>query len=147
MSRRLSIVSVWDLSVFSFMEKFIITIIYVLNFLLVFKLYKFGLQILYLISSHVIFLYSVDIRGYLVVACCKRWILTLIHFWDTFSDLQIVQNKPLYHTIFSTWAIHWKCKSNHYLLLLAIFPDLEMTQFWYVNYIWQVYKSKFLILI
>ena len=42
-------------------------------------------------------------------------------------------------------GIHKKCQSKHYLLFLAIFHDLEMTQFWSVNNICLVYKLKFLL--
>ena len=45
--------------------------------------------------------------------------------------------------VFST-VIHKKLKSNHYLLLLAIFPDLEMTKFWSVSYICQLCKLNLL---
>ena len=41
-------------------------------------------------------------------------------------------------------GIHKKHKSNQYLLLLACCPDLEITQFWFVNYICLVYKLKLL---
>ena len=44
--------------------------------------------------------------------------------------------------VFST-AIYKKRNSNHYLLLLVIFHDLEMIQFWPVNHICLVYKLKF----
>ena len=50
----------------SFMESSILTIIYVFSFLLGFKLYKFGLQIIHLIFDHVTFLGSVDIGGFIV---------------------------------------------------------------------------------
>ena len=60
----------------------------------------------------------------------------------------------MYDTIFWIWkmfhlrvfsiGIHKECKSNHHLLLLAIFHDLKMTQFWSVNYICLVFKLKFL---
>ena len=43
-------------------------------------------------------------------------------------------------------GIHRKFKSNHYVLPLVISRDLEMTQFWSVNYICLVYKLKILIL-
>ena len=42
-------------------------------------------------------------------------------------------------------GIHKKCQSKHYLPFLAIFHDLEMTQFWSVNNICLVYKLKFLL--
>ena len=41
-------------------------------------------------------------------------------------------------------GIHRKFKSNHYVLPLVVSRDLEMTQFWSVNYICLVYKLKFL---
>ena len=36
-------------------------------------------------------------------------------------------------------------KSNHHLLFLAIFPDLEMLQFWFVNYKWQFCKLFYIL--
>ena len=99
MSRRLSIVYVLGILVFSFMESSILTIMYTFSFSLVFKLYKSSQQIIYIILDHLISLVSINIEGYLVVAYFERWILT---------------------------GIHEKCESNHYLLLLAIFHDLEM---------------------
>ena len=50
----------------SFMESSILTIIYVFSFLLGFNLYKFGLQIIHLISDHVTFLGSVGIGEFIV---------------------------------------------------------------------------------
>ena len=44
----------------------------------------------------------------------------------------------------SSIGIHRKRKSNHYLVLLVIFHDLEMTQVLSVNYFCLVYKLKFL---
>ena len=66
------------------MESSIPTSFYIFSFCLVFKLYKYSLQILQFISSHLIFLGSVDIGGYLIVALFERWILTLAHFSDVF---------------------------------------------------------------
>ena len=40
--------------------------------------------------------------------------------------------------------IHKKRKPNHYLLLLATCPDLEVIQFWFVKNICQVCKLIFL---
>ena len=103
------------------------------SFCLVFKLYKSSLQILQFISSHLIFLGRVDIGVLLIVALFERWILTLAHFSDVFSDLETIHVRPVYHSIF--WAgtmfylsvfsidIHNKCKSNHDLLLLVIFQE------------------------
>ena len=61
--------------------------------------------------------------------------------------------RAVYHTIFWAWTmfhlrvfsidIHKKCNSNHYLLLLVIFHDLRMTQFWSGKYVCLVYKLKF----
>ena len=68
MPRRLSIVYVSDLLVFSFMESSVPTVMYSFSFFLVFKLLKSSLQIIHLISDHLIFLGSVDIGGYLVAA-------------------------------------------------------------------------------
>ena len=84
MARRLSIVYVPSLLVFSFMESSILTIFYIFSFCLVFKLYKSSLQNLQFISGHLIFLGSVDIGGYLIVTLFERWILTLAHFSDVF---------------------------------------------------------------
>ena len=60
--------------------------------------------------------------------------------------------RVVYHTIFWAWTmfhlrvfsidIHKKCNSNHYLLLLVIFHDLRMTQFWPGKYVCLVYKLK-----
>ena len=72
MSRRLSIVYVWSLLVFSFIESSVLTIFYIFNFCLVFKLYKSSLQILQVISGYLIFLNSVDIGVYLIVALFER---------------------------------------------------------------------------
>ena len=72
MSRRLSIVYVLGLLVFSFMESSILTIMYTFSFFLVFKLYKSSLQIIHIISDHLIFLVSINIEGYLVVAYFER---------------------------------------------------------------------------
>ena len=133
MFRRLSIVYVWSLLVFSFMESSILTIFYIFSFCLVFKLYKSSLQILQFISDNLIFLGSVDIGSYLIVAIFERWILTLAHFSDVFSDLETIHVRPVYHSIFWAWTmfdlrvfsidIHNKCKSNLYLLLLVIFQE------------------------
>ena len=40
---------------------------------------------------------------------------------------------------FLVFSVYKNIKSNH-LLRLAIFPDLEMIQFWSVNYVCQVCK-------
>ena len=88
------------------------------------------------------------------MACFERWILTLSHFTNVFSSLKIVQVRPVYHIMFWAWTmfhlrvfsigIHKKHKSNHYVLLLANFAGLEITQFWSVNYVCLVYELKFL---
>ena len=54
------------------MESSILTIFYIFSFCLVFKLYKFSLQILQFTSGYLIFLSSVDIGGYLIVAFFER---------------------------------------------------------------------------
>ena len=51
------------------MENSILTIFYIFSFCLFFKLVKSSLQILDLVSDHLIFLGSVDIGDYLVVVC------------------------------------------------------------------------------
>ena len=84
MSRRLSIVYVWSLLVFSFMESLILTIFYIFNFCLVIKLYKSSLQILQFISGNLVFLGSADTDGYLIVPLFGRGILTLAHFSNVF---------------------------------------------------------------
>ena len=115
----------------------------------VFKLYKSSPQIIHLILDYLIFLGSFNIGNYLVVAYIGRFVLTLAQFSDAFfrffSDCTC-------QTIFWTWtlsylkvfsiSIHKKAlkESKHYLLLLAIFHDLEMTQFQFVNCICLVYK-------
>ena len=71
-ARRLSIVYVWRLLVFSFMESSILTIFYILSLFLVFKLRTSCLQILHLISDYVTFLGSADIGAHLVVAYFER---------------------------------------------------------------------------
>ena len=73
------------------------------------------------------------------------------HF-DKITQLRI--QFEYHHTIIWIWTMfhmrffsignHKKCKPNHYILLLPIFHDLEMIQFWSVNYVCLVYKLKFL---
>ena len=87
MSKRLSIVYVWSLLVFSFMESLVLTIFWTVNFCLVFKLFKSSLQIMQFIPGHLIFLGSVDIGGYLIATLFGSWILTHAHFSIFFSDL------------------------------------------------------------
>ena len=84
MSRRLSIVYVRSLLVFSFMESSVLTIFYIFSFCLVFKLHSSSLQILRFFSGHLVFLGSIVIGGYLIVALFGSWILTLAHFSDVF---------------------------------------------------------------
>ena len=133
MSRRLSIVYVWTLSAFSYIEYSVLTIFH--NFsILVFKFYKFSLQVLKFISANLMLLDSVDIGSYLLVAVFERWILTLAHFsnvffWAVNCTYQIflsyhildMDNVPL--RVFRI-DIHKKCESNHNLLLLVIFHGL-----------------------
>ena len=47
----------------------------------------------------------------------------------------------MFHLSFISIDIHKR--SNRYLLLLAIFHNLEMKQFWSVNYICLMYKFLF----
>ena len=84
MSRRLSIVYVWSLLVFLFMESSILTFFSIFSFCLVFKLYNSSLQNLQFILGCLLVLGSVHIGGYLIVASFERWILTLAHFPDVF---------------------------------------------------------------
>ena len=49
--------------------------------------------------------------------------------------------KAFYYLVFLVFSFY---KSNHYLLFSAIFPNLEMLQFWSVNYICQVRKLYFI---
>ena len=88
MSRRLSIIYVWDVLVLVlvFNESPILTVIYVFSFFVVFKMYKPGLQITHLILDNLIFLGSVDIGSYLLATRFEMWILTLDHFLYVFSD-------------------------------------------------------------
>ena len=86
MSRRLNIAYVSGLLVYSFMESSILTIIYIFSVFLDFKLHISSLEKLYiwnytlyrnleiihLISDHLIFLGSVDIQRYLVVTYFER---------------------------------------------------------------------------
>ena len=44
---------------------------------------------------------------------------------------------------FLIFSVYKDPKFNHYLLFLANFPDLEMLQFWSVNYTCQVCKLYF----
>ena len=46
--------------------------------------------------------------------------------------------------IFLVFRVYKNLKSNHHLLFLALFSDLEMIEFWFVNYIGQVCKLYFL---
>ena len=54
-----------SVNVFSFMESSILNIKHVFSSFLVFRLYRFGGQIIHLNSDHVRFLGSVDIGGFL----------------------------------------------------------------------------------
>ena len=54
------------------MRSSILTIFYILNFCLVFKLYKSSLQILLVILGHLIFLGSADIGGCLIMTLFER---------------------------------------------------------------------------
>ena len=149
-ARRLSIVYVWRLLVFSFMESSILTIFYILSLFLVFKLRTSCLQILHLISDYVTFLGSADIGAYLVVAYFERWILTIAHFSDAFFwpivfTCQVCISYHILEVLLKVFSIGIYKKSNHYLLLLAIFHNLELTQLWSVNYFSLVYKSKLLL--
>ena len=65
-SRKLNIVYVWSLLVLSFMQSFVLTILYIVSFTLIFELYKSSLQILHLISDHPLFLKRVNTEGYFV---------------------------------------------------------------------------------
>ena len=47
------------------------------------------------------------------------------------------------YLIFLVFSVYKNPKSNHHLLFLAIFPDMEM--FWSVNYIWQVCNYTFIL--
>ena len=72
MSRRLSIIFVSGLLLSSFTASSILTIMYIFSIFIVLKLCKDNLKIIHLISDHLIFLGSVDIRDYLVVASVER---------------------------------------------------------------------------
>lgn len=50
----------------------------------------------------------------------------------------------MFHLRNFTIKIYKKHKSNYDLLALVIFPNLEIIQFWSVNYMSQVYKLYFL---
>ena len=81
MSRRLSILYVWGLLVFSFMENSFLTILYIFHFCLVCKLY-----ISFPTNLFCFFLRGGrgGIGGYSVAAKFQRWILTLTHFSNVF---------------------------------------------------------------
>ena len=84
-SRRLSIVYVWGLLVFSFMESIILNIVYGFSFFLIHKFYKTGQQIMHFVLDHFIFLGSIDKGGYLVVSLWRvsfnSWTLFRCFFW------------------------------------------------------------------
>ena len=85
-----------------------------------FKLFKSSPQIIHLILDYLIFLGSFNIGGYLVVAYIGR----LVPFFSFFSDCTfqtIFWTLTLSHLKVFSISIHKKCKSNHYLLLLAFF--------------------------
>ena len=58
------------------------------------------MHILQLILGHLIVWASVDIGGYFIVALFERSILTLDHFSDVFSDMELVHIGHVYRTIF-----------------------------------------------
>ena len=89
----------------------------------------------------------VNFKVYLVVAFFERSSLTLGQFSGVISDLY---KSGLYitpyfgHGQYSIWEFlvlaFLKTANLATIYFLAIFPDLEMTEFWSVNYIFLVYK-------
>ena len=69
---------------------------------------------------------------------CKLYKLGL--YITTYGQCFIWGNLVLNFLVFSFCK---NPKPNHHLLFLAIFPNLEMLQFWSVNYICQVCKLYF----
>lgn len=129
------------------MESSVLTIMYVFRFFLVFKLYKFGMEFINLISDYVICLGSVYIYKLFSSSMFSKVNFNCGSF--IMFSLYILQVKTVYHTILLKWkmfdlrvftiGIHKKHESNHYLHFLEIFLDFEMKQFCSVNYISLVY--------
>ena len=100
------------------------------------------------------------------VLVCKFWLLfqTILDLWPVLT-LEVYSSEILRRVSFNSsllfqllffWSVNWflvfrflvfsvykNPKFNHHLPFLAIFPDLEMLQFWSVNYICQVYNLYF----
>ena len=129
------------------------------DFSLVCKFYKPDLQIIPLVSDQLRFMDSVDIGGFWL------WYIRMVQFQFLVTFLAVfflvcnLYKSGLYLT---TYFGHRKCfiwgflefrssvfsgykhlNSNHYLLLLAVLPELEMMQFRSGNYLYQVCKSYF----
>ena len=130
------------------------TIMYVFSLFLVFKLYKSDLQIINLLSEHIIFLGRVDIggifsSGILWKVNFKSWSFFRWFFWPVHCTSQVcisyhIWTRRMFHLRGFSIGICKKHISNQYLLFSAIVPDLEMKYFWSVNYICLVYELKFL---
>ena len=128
MSRRLSIVYGWDLLVLSFIKSSILTIMFIIGFFLVFKLYKFsGLSYIFgqcwywrLFSSAILWKMNFNscsfFRCFFSPVDCTCEACISYHILDM----------AMFHLGDFSIGIHKKCKANHYLLLLTILHDLEM---------------------
>ena len=74
MSRRLNIVYVWVVLVFSLMESSVLIIMYIFSFFLVFKLYKCSLQIIiHIIPDHFWAVLILEVIGYYLVGSDMYW--------------------------------------------------------------------------
>ena len=78
------------------------------SFFLVFKLYKSSLQIIDITAEHLIYLGSINIGSYLVVAYFEKWVLTLAHFSNVFF-----------------WSVSCKCQTCVWYKIL----DMENVSF------------------
>ena len=109
---------------------------------------------LWLLSTFVAFFWSLSCA----ILVCKLYISIriILDFWAVLI-FEVFYGGIFQKINFNSWSFFrcffwsvnfagWAFLSQHIriLLLLAIFPDLEMAQFWSVNYICQVYKLKLL---
>ena len=145
LSTYFSIISSWDRLSFSFMESLILNIIYVRSF--------FCLQIVQVLSANYTSHFGVDTEGYLVVAYFEKWFLILSYFFGCFilvfklyqSGIYIITYLNVGIVSFCNLGIRKKRRFNDCLIVVALFPDFNMKQFWFVNYICEVLKLNFLL--
>ena len=136
------------------MESLICTICVYSDFFLVCQLYSSGLQIMLLISDHL----TLDLWPVLILEVFSSWdikkgqfqfLLTflVVFFWSVNCTNQVcipshtlnmgnILSEGFWYLVFLFLAF----LSILSLLFLAVFPDLEMLQFWSVNYICLVCK-------